>query len=268
MNFLSNSIYSLKRRYGTSVTYHSFVSATKDLDAGEIAQVVLSLSIRQAVVLPEKMARRFIYDLAYVAANKNFTYGGFFDAKESVVAVDSVDLGVIIPKVDDIIFLNSGRYEIKKVADYPESKLYILIALRHENEIGSSAGIVITPDLSPDLAYGESVGDTINVGHLIFANGQDLYLATNDDEDRPALGIVTHIVDGKIYHTRNNIVRGLTVAGTPHADYKDIYLATNGGLTFTAPSATLTQKVGFMLKENIDGSFDCIINITDNIAHS
>jgi hypothetical protein len=266
MLFLANTIYSLKRRYGSSLTYRSFVSKTRDLDTGAIAQVCFSINIRLALIFPEKMARQFIYDLAYVAANKNFTYGGFFDSKTQLIALDYIDLGLVEPKVDDHVILGNERFEVKKVVDYPEDRVALIIVERLENQVGQgNSNIIISPDLSPDLAWGESAGDTINVGHLIFANGQDLYLASEDDRDRPAMGIVTNIANGKIYHTRNNIVRNLTILGAPNIDYKDIYLGVAGGMTFDRPENELTQKIGFVLKENLDATFDVIVNITDNI---
>jgi hypothetical protein len=266
MNFLSQTIYSLKNRYGAAATYRSFVSTSLNLDTGAIAQVAIEVSIAKLLVFPEKMARKFIYDLAYVAANKNFTYGGQFDEQQTLIAIDSRDLGVITPKVDDHLIIHSTRFEVKKVIDYPEDRVFLLGLTRLENQIGSDSGVVISPDLSPDIAWGVSAGDSIAVNDLVFVNAEDIYLASEDDITRPAMGIVTHIEDGKIYHTRNGIIRSVTIAGTPSANFKDIYLGTDGGMTFEQPTTAILQRVAFAVRSNLDGSYDIAMSISASIS--
>jgi len=112
--FIKRILYSLKRRYGLPITIHRATSSEVDIINGEQTQEITTYKIKKAVVLNTKQARDFAYDLSYIAANKNFTYGALFDAGTRTILIDAIDLptGFILLQDDGIIY-NHERYEIK-----------------------------------------------------------------------------------------------------------------------------------------------------------
>ena len=109
-----NIIYALKREYGIPMDLKYVGDAdTYNLENGTITRGLFTQHIKRAVILPQKLKTDFVYDLSYIAANKNFTYGGEFQAGTRSIFIDAHDL----PK--DFIITNemyltcyNRRYEI------------------------------------------------------------------------------------------------------------------------------------------------------------
>jgi len=107
-----NILSKLKRNFGTTVIFRVRTNLNQDLETGDVSFTDIDTKIRRAIVLPFKELRKFIYDISYLAANKNFTYGGFFDANDRVVIVDKKDLKTG-PTNDAKIILDNLEYNIK-----------------------------------------------------------------------------------------------------------------------------------------------------------
>ena len=110
-----------KRRHGQAVTFtkttaNSSINTTTWARTENETDVV----IKKAVVFsPAKRQRDFVYDLAYIAAQKNFTEGGFFD--HEIISV--VFLASDIPSISDInmsdkFTIGTREFEIMNVSDY------------------------------------------------------------------------------------------------------------------------------------------------------
>jgi hypothetical protein len=84
-------IYSLKRQHGKAIQIVIPGDAQVDPLTGNIYTDDSVINVRRALVLNAKTIRDFEYDLSFIAANKNFTYGGFFDVRNRVVVVDAQD---------------------------------------------------------------------------------------------------------------------------------------------------------------------------------
>lgn len=105
---------------------------TLDRAAGTAARTDADYSIKRAIVSPASQAGDFVYDLSFIAANKNFTYGGFFDTTQRYVIFDVRD----IDKASDIEFapdrntdrviINSRLYEIVRVIEAEIRRIIIL----------------------------------------------------------------------------------------------------------------------------------------------
>jgi hypothetical protein len=64
------------------------------------------------------MTRDFEYDLSFIAANKNFTYGGFFDPSVRDVIIDSKDIPSGFEITGDMyVIFDDRRYEIKETRE-------------------------------------------------------------------------------------------------------------------------------------------------------
>lgn len=116
-------IYNLKRQFGL-LMYVQYPSGNDvyNLETGEITRTITDIKIKRGVLLPEDTMRKFIYDLSFIAANKNFTYGGFFEKGSRVVLIDVKDLpkGFII-KNEMYINFHNRRYEIQKSSLIPDN---------------------------------------------------------------------------------------------------------------------------------------------------
>lgn len=115
---LSVVIYRLKRKYGKRIIIRKIDYNDRDITTGQITQVENDIIISKAVPLPNKMKRAFSYDLSYVAASKNFTYGGIFEVGERKILIDAKDIpsDYTLKNTDTIIF-EERRYEIKEIED-------------------------------------------------------------------------------------------------------------------------------------------------------
>lgn len=104
-------LYGLKRQWGSMFDYIQILKSESDDRTGtrRIQREVIRFP---AVLLPENQLRKFIQDIGYLAANKNFTYGGLNDFNTLSLIIDINDL----PKNFDVnlngyINHNFKRYE-------------------------------------------------------------------------------------------------------------------------------------------------------------
>lgn len=113
MNNLSirRLVYSLKRQWGIELTYVQIVSSTLDERTGK-RNIVRNVFTFKGVVLPQHLARKFIQDIGYLAANKNFTYGALNDFNKVSVLFDRQDLPLDFkPELNGYINYTGKRYE-------------------------------------------------------------------------------------------------------------------------------------------------------------
>ena len=110
-------IYRLKREYGLPIIVYHRLSTDTDLKTGVITETFQTLCIRRAAVLPNRRIRDFAYDLSYIAANKNFTYGGFFDPEDRTIILDKDDLKNLELTKDDFIIFQEKQYEVKEMRE-------------------------------------------------------------------------------------------------------------------------------------------------------
>lgn len=124
-------LYTLKREYSKSVAIYHPEDYAYNLQTGKKSKDLSVYEVRKAIVLDAKVSRDFVYDLTYIAANKNFTYGAFFDATERVCIIDRRDLpqGFEITLQDYVVYDNE-RYEIKDYNVTIDKSSYALL-LRH-----------------------------------------------------------------------------------------------------------------------------------------
>lgn len=148
LNFVSRTINNLKKRYGVSLDYYRPVTNNFDPETGEVNRAYQSITIPKALVLPTKLMRSFKYDLAFVAANKNFTDGGFYDKGDVTACISFKDMQGIIPELDDFVVYLGRKWELKNIAEWAEAQAYELTVNEIKNSVsekflrGSSVIIV------------------------------------------------------------------------------------------------------------------------------
>ena len=107
-------IYQLKKDYGKPLVLRRAIVNTVDVANGTIQRNYEVQKVRKAVILPGTLSRSFVYDLTYVAANKNFAYGGYFDKTTLTIILGLRDIiGDITIEWHAVI--GNKRYEIVNV---------------------------------------------------------------------------------------------------------------------------------------------------------
>jgi len=119
-------LYRLKRSFGETVYFHMPTTNTNDVTTGQITRVYTDIKVRRAIVLPVKQSRDFAYDLAYIASNKNFTYGGFFDKSTRLIIVRNSDLKSNTPALDWSCTINDREYTVKDLDKTEDNAGYIM----------------------------------------------------------------------------------------------------------------------------------------------
>lgn len=125
--FIRRVLYSLKRGYGFPLTLHKIVSETYDRETGKRTAVIQIRKIRRAIILPSTLQSKFDYDLAYVASNRNFTYGGTYDTSLRKVIIDARDLGDFEIELEDYFIYNGRRYQVSKIDEFEFQTAFLII---------------------------------------------------------------------------------------------------------------------------------------------
>lgn len=125
-------LYKFKRLWKTPIQIHQVDGEpTTNYDTGEITRNEKTLLIKKALILPRESARKFIYDLAYIASAKNFTEGAYFDSSIRHVVIDRKDLPLNVEiHIDDEVTIDSERYQITNHNELPYRVGYLLICRR------------------------------------------------------------------------------------------------------------------------------------------
>lgn len=111
-----NIIYKLKRQYGLPATLYIPTSTQQNVETGEISRSWDTISISRAIIVRSSENRKFVYDLAYIAAAKNFTTGGYFDEKKRLVIIDAKDLpATFVPDMNMHFEFQEARWEINQI---------------------------------------------------------------------------------------------------------------------------------------------------------
>lgn len=119
-------LYRLRRNYGIPIAYIRPTTATHNVETGAISRSFQQINIKRAIVLPTTQIRDFVYDLAYIAANKNFSSGGLFEKSNRTIIIDARDFPKTFePDLNDHIEFDSQRWEIVKISRAEDRRGYI-----------------------------------------------------------------------------------------------------------------------------------------------
>jgi len=126
--FLRQLVYDLKRDYGFQILIVKTLSVDVDLINGTKRPTFSYHSIKRAIFLPARNFRSFVYDLTYVASNKNFMTGSFFDPTDRVIFLDVRDIDEIA--IDDRVIYNNEEYIVVEIQDFIEETIFG-VKMRH-----------------------------------------------------------------------------------------------------------------------------------------
>lgn len=105
---MQNILYRLRRTFRCEASLYFESEATKEpnLETGEVPAASRSvIKLRNFISFDETARRRFEYDLSFIAANKNFTYGGIFESGDRIGLLQYVDTGEDFVLTDDHYFV-------------------------------------------------------------------------------------------------------------------------------------------------------------------
>ena len=112
---VKNTLYQLKKDWGVKTDLRNQLSVV-DRKTGVTQKSFVSHSIRRGILLPVTLTPSFIYDLSFIAANKNFTYGGLFGVGSRVVILDGSDVpSTFTIKEDTQLIIAKAVYSVKNV---------------------------------------------------------------------------------------------------------------------------------------------------------
>lgn len=144
LHFIRQTLYTLKRQYGFELDVYRITNSVTDVETGVKVVSRVKYTVDRAIVLPSSLIRKDAYDLAYFAANKNFTYGATFDVDTRMIVLDADDLPIDFEiKLDDFIVFNGERYQIKK-SDQLDNNLGFAIIMQLLKGIPPRAIINVT----------------------------------------------------------------------------------------------------------------------------
>lgn len=129
LKFTRRVLYKLKRSYGTPVDYYKISSHDVNPETGVKTTVEDVIHIRRAIVLRAREFRSFVYDLAFISANKDFTEGGFFDPEDRNIILDAKDLPKgFDPNTDDYLIVKNKRYDVSAIQTFEENSAFLITA--------------------------------------------------------------------------------------------------------------------------------------------
>ncbi len=98
-----------------------------DPESGDKTSSLIHTRIQRAIILQAREFRSFVYDLAFISANKDFTTGGFFDPEDQKVIIASVDVPIgFDPKIDDYYIYKNEKYEVKEIVSLGNNYAFVL----------------------------------------------------------------------------------------------------------------------------------------------
>ena len=133
MAFLNNLrhinviLYRLLRSVGLPIVIRDGGSPSLNKQTGIQTKSFNSYTVQRALVLQGKELRDFVYDLSFIAANKNFTYGAFYDTTKRVFIIRRKDIpsGLTITLDFSVVFENEW-YAVKQLTRIKGNLGYIL----------------------------------------------------------------------------------------------------------------------------------------------
>lgn len=104
-------LYGLKRQWGRDFDYVQILTSEANSVTGDF-EIHRRIIRFPAVLLPQSQLRKFIQDISYLAANKNFTYGGYNDYNALSIVILKSDLPLDFnPDLNGYINYDHKRFE-------------------------------------------------------------------------------------------------------------------------------------------------------------
>jgi hypothetical protein len=123
---MKDILYRMKQNYGAPATYIKILNDSTDSVTGQRTVQRDILFLKKVVELPEDVVRKYWYDIAFIKANTNFTYGAEVDIISKQVIIDVKDLKGHVIEQRDFIIINHERFHIEKIYLLEQNVGYLL----------------------------------------------------------------------------------------------------------------------------------------------
>ena len=124
--FIKRLLYNLERRMGGRVSFHRDVE-TLNTRTGKKTVAKTVWQDNKVVVLPSELKTKFVFDLSFIAANKNFTYGGDFDTSKRRLILSAREAGDYVPQNQDYFVFEGKRWELDEIQTFEYNTGYLLV---------------------------------------------------------------------------------------------------------------------------------------------
>lgn len=148
-------IYALKRKEGFAIQVIKTGNADIDACTGDLNIDLEIIDVRYVIMIDGSLMKSFVYDLSYIAANRNFTTGGYFSKDTQFFYIDRRDLknkGLTEDDMDTSTYIrvmkNDHVYKCKTLHNYEDDTAYIIEAVRTK-EFNIDDLIPASPSVSP-----------------------------------------------------------------------------------------------------------------------
>lgn len=135
LRHIRRAIYRLKQRMGMPIDYHVIDQSQVDVETGEKQISTSVIHVKKAVVLRAREFRSFVYDLAFISANKDFTTGGFFDPEDRRVIIQASDLNGHNPQIWDYFIFQDDKYDVKEVIEFENDFAFSFLARKVRGQV-------------------------------------------------------------------------------------------------------------------------------------
>lgn len=119
-------LYTFRRIYGVPADLYKVTVANPDYETGRPGVSRTKVSLPQVITGSVELMKKFEYDLGYVKANSNFTYGATFEIGDRIAIIDGTYLqGYNIQQKDYLVY-DTTRYDMVKIHKMDGEVGYIL----------------------------------------------------------------------------------------------------------------------------------------------
>lgn len=127
---ITASVKRLGKGYSSTISFINAVDHGIDMKTGINSRTYNRLDNIKAIVHPKVIDRSFIYDLSYLAANRNFTEGGTFERGLISIVVEKAKLGTFILDKSTIVRVGGNSWIIKKINTDMFADAFVVITIQ------------------------------------------------------------------------------------------------------------------------------------------
>lgn len=151
---IHQTLYTLKRGFGNTVKIYKLIDTTTDYKTGITTESSSSITIGRCIVLPARVQREVVQSISIISANKEFAYGGSYDADTRIFIIDSKDLpkGHVIQN-DDWVEFDNYRYNPKTIEELVQHTGWLVTAKRVVGPTITEELVISEPELTSEDDY-------------------------------------------------------------------------------------------------------------------
>lgn len=119
-------LYTFRRIHGVPADLYKVTITDPNYETGRLGVSRTKVSLPQVITGSVELMKKFEYDLGYVKANSNFTYGATFEVGDRIAIIDGIYLqGYEIQQKDYVVY-DTKRYDMVKIHKMDGEVGYIL----------------------------------------------------------------------------------------------------------------------------------------------